>query len=65
MWLCLVNSDMQGTNIMRIYQCSIKRERCITIPINIQVTLRIPKSKKVPALIFNAFITFSNILGAY
>jgi hypothetical protein len=29
MWLCLVNSDMQGTNIMRIYQCSIQRERCM------------------------------------
>jgi hypothetical protein len=43
MWLCLVNSDMQRTNIMRIYQYLIQLERCITI--------RIPKSKKVPALI--------------
>jgi hypothetical protein len=55
-WLygSLVNSDMQGTNIMPIYQCSIQRERCITIRINriyIQVTIRIPKSKKVPALV--------------
>jgi hypothetical protein len=63
---------------MRTYQCSIQRERCIItylnnysniriIRINIRVTIRITKSKKVGALVRSIILKKKciNIINMY